>query len=162
MCVLSKPAHLAALRVAAASAAEPAFVAESPMYDSAKGQYYYYYDWHVGWVGGRCVNGRPRCRRVGAEQCGRSACYVRQSQICCVDERGDSRVHERRHRHDRCCGLALYRPVMPNCPPSPNTCPLASPYADFALPKFFFSVRLPRSIFNRPSSVFSVYVCMNA
>ena len=38
MCVLSKPAYLAALRVAAASAAEPAFVAESPMYDSAKGQ----------------------------------------------------------------------------------------------------------------------------
>jgi len=31
MCVLSKPAHLAALRVAAASAAEPAFVAESPV-----------------------------------------------------------------------------------------------------------------------------------
>jgi len=31
MCVLSKPAHLAALRVAAASAAEPAFVAESPL-----------------------------------------------------------------------------------------------------------------------------------
>ena len=28
MCVLSKPAYLAALRVAAASAAEPAFVAE--------------------------------------------------------------------------------------------------------------------------------------
>ena len=49
MCVLSKPAYLAALRVSAASAAEPAFVAESPMYDSAKGQttvtshYYYYY-----------------------------------------------------------------------------------------------------------------------
>jgi len=38
MCVLSKPAYLAALRVAAASAAEPAFVAESPMYDSANGQ----------------------------------------------------------------------------------------------------------------------------
>jgi len=34
MCVLSKPAYLAALRVAAASAAEPAFVAESLMYDS--------------------------------------------------------------------------------------------------------------------------------
>ena len=31
MCVLSKPAYLAALRVAVASAAEPAFVAESPM-----------------------------------------------------------------------------------------------------------------------------------
>ena len=31
MCVLSKPAYLAALRVAAASAAEPAFVAESPL-----------------------------------------------------------------------------------------------------------------------------------
>ena len=42
MCVLSKPAYLAALRVAAASAAEPAFVAESPMYDSAKGQKHYY------------------------------------------------------------------------------------------------------------------------
>jgi len=38
MCVLSKPAYLAALRVAAASAVEPAFVAESPMHDSAKGQ----------------------------------------------------------------------------------------------------------------------------
>ena len=38
MCVLSKPAYLAALRVAAASAAEPAFIAESLMYDSAKGQ----------------------------------------------------------------------------------------------------------------------------
>jgi len=31
-------AYLVALRVAAASADEPAFVAESPMYDSAKGQ----------------------------------------------------------------------------------------------------------------------------
>jgi len=31
-------AYLAALRVAATSAAEPAFVAESPMYDSTKGQ----------------------------------------------------------------------------------------------------------------------------
>ena len=38
MCVLYKPAYLAALRMAAASAAEPAFVAESLMYDSAKGQ----------------------------------------------------------------------------------------------------------------------------
>ena len=38
MCVLSKPVYLAALRVAAASSAEPAFVAESPMYNSAKGQ----------------------------------------------------------------------------------------------------------------------------
>ena len=38
MCVLSKPAYLAALRVAAASDADPAFAAESPMYDSAKGQ----------------------------------------------------------------------------------------------------------------------------
>ena len=33
-----RPAYLAALRVAAASAAEPAFVTESPVYDSAKGQ----------------------------------------------------------------------------------------------------------------------------
>ena len=31
MCVLSKPAYLAALRVAAASAAEPAFMTESPI-----------------------------------------------------------------------------------------------------------------------------------
>jgi len=38
MCFLSKTAYLVAFRVAAASAAEPAFVAESPMYDSAKGQ----------------------------------------------------------------------------------------------------------------------------
>jgi len=35
MCVLSKTAYLVAFRVAAASAAEPAFVAESSMYDSA-------------------------------------------------------------------------------------------------------------------------------
>jgi len=35
MCVLSKTEYLVAFRVAAASAAEPAFVAESLMYDSA-------------------------------------------------------------------------------------------------------------------------------
>ena len=46
MCVLSKPAFLAALRVAAASAAEPAFVAESPMYD-----YYYYAAFNAPCVG---------------------------------------------------------------------------------------------------------------
>jgi len=39
MCVLSKPAYLAALRVAAASAAEPAFAVESPLVFI----YYYYY-----------------------------------------------------------------------------------------------------------------------
>ena len=57
----------------------------------------------------RCVNGRPRCRRRGALLCGNSTCYVPGAEICCHDDSGRSRTQPRRHGHERCCGLHVYK-----------------------------------------------------